>query len=152
MRRIFYEYFDDDDLLRISHAIKEMEKSTSGEIVVSVKERRGFRFRNTDIRRMAEREFVRLRMTDTRDRTGILLFILLKEREFIILADSGIHSIVGDAPWENIRNMLLDHFKRGAYCAGVVQAVRDMGAVLSPHFPIKPDDTNEISNRVIIRP
>jgi uncharacterized membrane protein len=143
--------FDDDDLLRISAKIKEMEKITSGEIVVSMKERRGFINKGKTIRQLAEREFVRLKMSDTRDRTGIMLYMILKDREFIVLADSGIHSIVGDEAWEKIRDLLLDEFKRGEYCEGIVRAVEQMGLTLSPHFPIKPDDTNEISNKVIVR-
>jgi uncharacterized membrane protein len=152
VKQIFYDFFNDDDLLRISDTIKEMEKTTSGEIVVSVKEKRGRLQSRTPLRKLAEKEFVRLRMNATRDRTGILLYIILREREFIVLADSGIHSIVGDKPWEQIKDMLIGYFKKGEYAQGIVKAVRTMGGILSPHFPIKPDDTNEISNRVIVRP
>jgi putative membrane protein len=91
-------------------------------------------------------------MKKTRDKTGILLFILLETREFYVLADDGIHSIVGDSAWEGIKDLLLQYFGNGDFCNGIIAAVREMGKILSPHFPIKPDDTNEISNRVIVRP
>lgn len=152
MNSLFYKFLNDDDLLRISRVITEMEKITSGEIVVSIKEKRGFFQRSKSIRQLAETEFARLNMNATRDRTGILLYMCLQSREFIVLADQGIHSLVGDSPWEQIKDMLVDYFKQGEYCSGIMEAVKRMGNILSPHFPIKPDDTNEISNRVIVMP
>ncbi len=152
MHSLFYEFLNDDELLRISHTIREMEKHTSGEIVVSIKERRGFFQKGVSAKRFAQKEFKRLGMKKTRDKTGILLFILLESREFYVLADDGIHSIVGDSAWEGIKETLLQYFTTGQFCNGIIAAVRDMGKILSPHFPIKPDDTNEISNRVIVRP
>ena len=91
-------------------------------------------------------------MGNTRDRTGILLYLVLQSREFTVLADSGIHEIVGDSAWEEVRDMLSTYFKTGKFCEGIMQAVQNMGSLLSRHFPIKPDDTNEISNKVIVRP
>lgn len=152
MNSLFYKFLNDDDLLRISHVITDMEKITSGEIVVSIKEKRGLFQRGKTIRQLAEKEFTRLKMHVTRDRTGILLYICLQSREFIVLADSGIHSIVGDTPWEQIKDLLVENFKMGEYCQGIMEAVKRMGNTLAPHFPIKPDDTNEIPNRVIVMP
>ena len=152
MHTLFYEFLNDDELLRISKTIREMEKYTSGEIVVSIKERRSFLQKHKTVKQLARKEFQRLGMKKTRDKTGILLFILLEAREFYVLADDGIHSIVGDSAWEGIKDILLHYFKDGAFSHGIAAAVREMGKILSPHFPIKPDDTNEISNRVIVRP
>ena len=152
MHNLFYEFLNDDELLRISRTIREMEKYTSGEIVVSIKEKRSIFQRHKTVQQLAQKEFRRLGMKKTRDKTGTLLFILLEAREFYVLADDGIHSIVGDSAWEGIKDLLLQYFKDGDFSRGIVAAVREMGKILSPHFPIKPDDTNEISNRVIVRP
>lgn len=152
MHTLFYEFLNDDELLRISKTIREMEKYTSGEIVVSIKERRSLLQKHKSVKQLAQKEFQRIGMKKTRDKTGILLFIILEAREFYVLADDGIHSIVGDSAWEGIKDLLLQYFKDGDFCHGIVAAVREMGKILSPHFPIKPDDTNEISNRVIVRP
>ena len=152
MSSLFYEFLNDDELLRISSAIKEMEKISSGEIVVSIKEKRGLLQKRKTVKQLAIEEFRRLGINKTRDKTGILLYILLKDREFHVFADDGIHSIVGDTTWEEIKDLLLQFFRDGEFCQGIVAAVSRIGAVLSAHFPIKPDDTNEISNRVIVRP
>lgn len=152
MDYLVYDFLDDDELLRISRAIKAMELHTSGEIVVSIKEKRGLLQRGKTIRQLAEGEFKRLRMGNTRDKTGILLFLVLQSREFIVLADSGIHEKVGDSAWETIRDMLKDNFKKGLFSEGIINAVTRMGNLLAGHFPIKPDDTNELSNKVIVRP
>jgi uncharacterized membrane protein len=129
-----------------------MELNTSGEIVVSIKEKRGLRQRRKSIRQLAESEFKRLKMGNTRDKTGILLFLVLQSKEFTVLADSGIHEKVGDSAWEGIRDLLAGHFKKGLFSEGIIKAVTTMGELLASHFPIKPDDTNELSNKVIIRP
>ncbi|MBI2419690.1 MAG: hypothetical protein HYV28_17645 [Ignavibacteriales bacterium] len=69
MNSLFYKFLNDDDLLRISHVITDMEKITSGEIVVSIKEKRGLFQRGKTIRQLAEKEFTRLKMNVTRDRS-----------------------------------------------------------------------------------
>ncbi len=152
MDYLVYDFLDDDELLRISETIKQSEKQTSGEIVVSIKEKRGLFQRNKTIRQLAEDEFKRLKMGNTRDKTGILLYMVLRSREFTVLADSGIHEKVADGTWQSVRDLLSSDFKNGKFCIGIMKAVTSMGNLLAQHFPIKPDDTNEISNKVIVRP
>ena len=152
MDYIVYNFLSDDELLRISNSIKEAEKTTSGEIVVSIKEKRSLTQGKKSIRTLAESEFSRLNLGNTRDKTGILLYMVLKSKEFTVLADSGIHELVGDSAWEGIRDLLSESFKKGEFCHGIINSVRSRSEILSKYFPIKPDDTNEISNKVIIQP
>ena len=152
MDYLVYDFLDDDELLRISETIKQSEKLTSGEIVVSIKEKRNLFQRSKTIRHLAEEEFKRLKMGNTRDHTGILLYLVLRSREFTVLADSGIHEKVGDSAWQGVRDLLSSDFKNGKFCEGIMGAVKSMGKLLGQYFPIKPDDTNEISNKVIVRP
>ncbi len=150
MNELIYHFFTDDDFLRISNKIKEAEKSTSGEIRVSIKEEIPFLKRNKTIKELAEEEFFRLNMDKTRDKTGILLFIVLGERKFYILADEGINEKVTPDTWGRIRSLMEDEFRNGRFTLGIIKGVEEIGKVLSQHFPIKPDDTNELSDRVII--
>ncbi len=76
MNELVYHFFDDDDFLRISNKISEAELITSGEIRVSIREDKTFAERNSDLRSLAEKEFYRLNMHQTRDKTGILTFFL----------------------------------------------------------------------------
>ncbi|MBI5730079.1 MAG: TPM domain-containing protein [Ignavibacteriales bacterium] len=151
MDRLIYNFFSDDDFLRISNQIKEMEKNTSGEIRVAVKEKKSFFDRRKQIRQLAEKEFYKLNMHNTRDKTGILLYLLLNERQFYILADQGIHKKVGDETWHKVRDEIQNHFQNGNFCDGLIWGIERVGKILSNHFPIKSGDTNELSNKVEVK-
>jgi uncharacterized membrane protein len=150
MNELVYHFFDDDDFLRISNKISEAELITSGEIRVSIRENKTFAERNSDLRSLAEKEFYRLNMHQTRDKTGILLFFLLGERQFYILADEGINEKVSSNVWTNISKEIQDNFKNGYFSQGIVKGIENVSKLLSEHFPIKPDDKNELTNRVVI--
>ncbi len=148
--RLIYHFFSDDDFLRISSKIKDAEKTTSGEIRVSIREKKQFMHRKKDIRRLAEEEFYKLNMHNTRDKTGILLYLLLYNRQFYILADEGINSKVSQETWDKVRDNIQTKFKDGHYTKGILSGIEQVGKILSAHFPIKPDDTNELSNEIVI--
>ena len=147
---LLYHYFNDDDFLRVSHKIKELEKITAGEIRIALKENKSFLKRNKQIDELAKEEFLSLGMSDTRDRTGILIYVLLGERQFYILADEGINQKVEQATWDNVRDDIQNEFRKGHYTEGLLKGIEDVGNILGEHFPVKPDDTNELSNKVVI--
>ena len=149
-QELLYHFFSDDDFLRISKTINEMEKITSGEIRVAVKEKKPLIKKAQDIRALAEEEFYKLNMHNTRDKTGILLYLILKERQFHILADEGINAKVSQEIWDTIRDEMQTEFRSGHFADGLLTGVKKVGQILSEHFPIKEDDTNELSNKVII--
>jgi uncharacterized membrane protein len=151
MNNLVYHFFDDDEFLRISDKIAEMELITSGEIRVSIKEHKSFSERNTDIKSLAENEFYRLNMHQTRDKTGILLFFLLGERRFYILADQGINEKVGQNVWVNVSNEIKEQFNNGYFSEGILKGIETVGKLLGEYFPIKYDDKNELTNRVVIQ-
>jgi len=144
-------YFSKRDLDGITKACSKAEENTSGEIRVSIFSKRPGKMMSLDLQEIALNEFYNLRMDKTRDKTGILLFILLKERKFQILADTGINSEVEQKTWDNIALGLSDYFKKGNYLDGVVNTVGEMGKILSNHFPKKVDDTNELSDEVSVK-
>lgn len=147
---ILYHYFSDDDFLAITDKIKESEKITSGEIRVSIKEEKPPTMLKFNIRKLAEKEFVRLKMHETRDKTGILLLIVLSEKSFYILADEGINEKVEQNTWNAVRDEIQYEFILGNYTEGIIKGVELIGNILAEHFPIKADDTNELSNQVVI--
>ncbi len=147
---LLYHFFDDDDFLDISNKIKEMEKITSGEIRVAIKEDAAFLKKKKEIKTLAEEEFYKLKMNSTRDKTGILIYILLSKRKFYILADSGINEKVNQDVWNKIRDEMQVEFQQGNYLEGIVTTIEKVGNLLSQYFPIKHDDTNELSNKVIV--
>lgn len=147
---LIYKFLNDDELLRISNKIKSEESQTAGEICVSIKESRSFMQRNTSVRKLAEEEFFKLGIDRTRDKTGIIIFFLLEAREFSIFADEGINKKVPENTWDKIKDEMQEHFLEGKFSEGIIHGVDKVGKILSEHFPIKPDDTNEISNRVVL--
>lgn len=149
--KILYRYFTDDELLRISNKIKEVEKTTSGEIAVSIREYRRFSERKKTLRELAEVEFYRLQINKTKEGTGVLIFLLLDERQFYILADNNINKLTGEQVWNEIKDIIQEKFMRGEFCKGILFGIDEIGKILAQYFPIKPDDVNEISNKVIIK-
>jgi uncharacterized membrane protein len=149
-KQLIYYFLNDDELLRISNKIKEIEKSTEGEICVSIKEHRSFFQKRKTVGKLAEEEFFKLGIDKTRDNTGILIFILLEDRQFYILADKGINQKVEQSTWDSIKDEMQKNFLKGNFSKGIIHGVEEVGRILSRHFPIKPDDTNEISNRVVV--
>jgi len=149
-KKFLYNFLSDDELHQIALKIKEKESSTAGEIVVSVKEKKPLLHKRKSLYDFAVSEFKRLGIKKTRDHTGILIFILLKEREFYILADSAINDKVADNTWELIKDKMEAKFREKKFCDGIIDAVDEVGTILSEHFPRKSDDTNELPDEVNI--
>lgn len=147
---LIYKFLNDDELLRISNKIKDEEKKTAGEICLSIRGNRSFLQRKKTVRELAEKEFFKLGIDKTRDKTGILIFFLLEAREFQILADSGINEKVPEKTWDNIKDQMQLHFLEGKFSEGIIHGIGRIGMILSTHFPVKPDDKDELSNRVVL--
>jgi glycosyltransferase involved in cell wall biosynthesis len=70
------------------------------------------------------------------------------ETELAIVGDEGIHRRVGDDYWARVRDLMLDGLRAGAARDAIVAGVAEVGRVLGEHFPRRPDDTNELTDRV----
>jgi len=149
-KKFLHGFLTEDELHQIAAKIKEKEGNTAGEIVVSVKEKKPLLKQKKTVSDLAVLEFKKLGIKKTRDHTGILIFILLKEREFYILADSAIHEKVEENTWEGVKDRMQDKFREKKFCDGILNAVDEVGTILAKHFPRKSDDTNELSDEVRI--
>jgi uncharacterized membrane protein len=139
-----------EDRDAISSAIHRVELFTSGEIKVVVRERRHFGEKRLTLEEMAIREFHRLKLSKTKDRTGILFFLLLSERKFHILADEGIHRKVSEGTWDHIAGSMSEQFKKGKHREGIVHGIELVGKILAEAFPTSAGDQNEISDDVVV--
>ena len=148
MKNLVKKLFTKEDLSAIAAAINEAEKITAGEIRVSIRQKRRWRERKLSIEEMARREFHDLGMTKTKDQTGILIFLLMDERKFFILADGGIHTKVEETTWTKIAEEMSSHFSKKKFHQGLIHGVQAVGRVLSRFFPRKANDTNELPNDV----
>lgn len=132
------------DVERVKAAIATAERSASGEIRVSVAP-----FFWGSVRRVAERAFVRLGMTVTKDRNGILFFIVPARKKFAVLGDEGIHAKVSQDFWESLAGLMSGHFRKGEFTEGLVAAIEEAGRQLAAYFPCDPStDVNELPDDV----
>lgn len=132
------------DIDRIREAIRDGEKKTSGEIRVSIS-----RFFWGRVRPAAERAFRRLGMIKTRDRNGILFFIVPSRRTFVVLGDEGIHARVGQDFWEEIAAAMSEDFKKGDFTDGLVRGIGKAADELAAHFPYDAAaDVNELPDEI----
>lgn len=94
--------------------------------------------------------FLELGVTETRDRSGVLLLVAEVERRVEILADRGIHQEVGIQGWQGIVAPLIDALRAGRAREGIEAAISEIGRDLAAKFPARPDDTNELPNEVVM--
>jgi putative membrane protein len=85
----------------------------------------------------------------TRDKTGVLVLISVFERRVWVLADQGINAKVPEGHWESIVKMITDGIKQKRATDAICAAVEKIGDLLKVHFPIKPDDIDELENVII---
>jgi uncharacterized membrane protein len=94
--------------------------------------------------------FGRLRVWDTERNTGVLIYLLLADRDVEIVADRGIHRAVGEAGWAAICREMEQAFGRGEFQAGVIGGVRAISDLLAAHCPPRPENPDELSDRPVI--
>jgi len=132
----------DDD--RIKAAIAAAEKQTSGEIRVSVS-----RFFWGSVTGAAEKAFTRMGMRATKDRNGILFFVVPSRHRFVVLGDEGIHQKVGQEFWNKLAAAMSGDFKAGKFNEGLIRGIAECGRLLAVHFPYQgARDVNELPDDI----
>lgn len=96
----------------------------------------------------AHQYFSQLGVHQTRERSGILIFLSEFERRVVLLGDRGIHSFVGDRGWQKAVQQLTQGIQGKRATDAVIQCIEHFGDVLAAEFPRRSDDVNELSNRV----
>jgi uncharacterized membrane protein len=131
------------DKVRIKRAIERSERKTSGEICVALSPPFW-----GDVWKAADRAFERLGMTATRNRNGVLFFVVPSRHRFVVLGDRGIDEKVGQEFWRRIAAILSERFREGDLTDGIVAGVEAVGEALAVHFPWLEGDTNELPDVV----
>ncbi|MFW5642570.1 MAG: TPM domain-containing protein [Alkalispirochaeta sp.] len=103
--------------------------------------------REEAVRRRALRHFVEAGVHDTKDRTGVLLFVSMMERRVELVADTGIAAKVPEREWKEIVATLTSGIGRGETATALVAAVEGIGAILADRVERRTDDMNELKNR-----
>lgn len=108
------------------------------------------RVMNEEVRRRAIRHFLESGVHRTRERNGLLIFVSLLERRIEIVADIGIADKVPPETWEAVVAGMRESLRSGDTAEALARAVSQCGDILAGHFPPRPDDINELSNKVQI--
>ncbi|MBK7650040.1 MAG: TPM domain-containing protein [Flammeovirgaceae bacterium] len=98
-------------------------------------------------RKRAENAFLQEEVFNTRQRTGIMIFISFFEHEVIVMADKGISEVVDQKEWDSMVRKIIDNVKQGKIVDGIEAAILRCGEILlEKGFVISPDDVNELKD------
>lgn len=123
-------------LKQIQNEIAQGERMHSAEIRFAVEATLPWSYlrRNALARERAEMVFAKLRVWDTEDNNGVLIYVELADQRIEIVADRGIAQHVPNARWEEISHMMRERFRAGEFEAGSIAAVRAVSAILAERF------------------
>lgn len=137
----------------IEGEIRKLELQTRAElrVLIHFKKIAGLGKKPLDrVYEIARLKFVDLGMTETEDRSGVLLFIAGPDRLFAVVGDEGIDARVLRDGWLTVAKKMGENFRKGRFEQGFSSAISHLAELFKEHYPIKPGDKNEISNAVIV--
>jgi len=126
---------------RVVAAIQAAERGTTGEIRLRIDRKCGRP--PLDAARIT---FHKLKMDQTAQRNGVLLYLSLADRQFAVFGDEGIDRHIGCDGWNAIRDRLAERFHKDQFAEGLADAIADIGRTLARHYPAKAGDRNELSD------
>lgn len=144
--------FPRQTLIAIEQAIKAGETAHVGEIRFVVEGALDGTplFKGQSARERAIDVFSQLRIWDTEHNNGVLIYLLLADRDVEIVADRGIHAQVGLEEWERICRTMETAFKQENYQGGVVSGIQVVTRHLMKHFPASGAGQNELPDKPVV--
>jgi len=134
----------------IERAIRESESTHGGQIRFAVEPALSIAalLHGQSPRQRAIDVFSQLKVWDTEHNNGVLIYVLLADRDVEIVADRGIHARLGNAGWESICREMEQAFRQGRFEEGVVAGIKAVGNHLRQHYPSK--RPNELPDKPVI--
>lgn len=134
----------------IEQAIAKSEAEHSGEVRFAVEPALdpAALWRGQAARERAIEVFSLLRLWDTAERNGVLIYLLLADRDIEIIVDRGLNMVKPDE-WEAICRRIEQALRRGQFEEGVVEGIEAVSRVLASHFPRRARDRNELPDRPV---
>jgi uncharacterized membrane protein len=137
---------------RIEQAIAAGERTHRGQVCFAVE---GALPPLRVLRRLTPREralevFGLLRVWDTEENAGVLVYLLLADRDVEIVADRGIDRRAAPGAWQAICARMEAAFREGRFVDGVLVGIDEIGALLSAHFPHTGNVPNELPDKPVI--
>jgi uncharacterized membrane protein len=139
-------------LTTIERTIKEGEATHSGQVRFVVEGALDGKplFRNQPARDRALDIFAHLRIWDTHDNNGVLIYLLLADHQVEIIADRGIDARVGAAGWQKICAEMETSFRSGNFAGGVIRGIDAVSRQLAAHFPKHDAGRNELPDAPVV--
>lgn len=136
----------------IERAIRETEARHDGQIRFAVEAALDLTplLAGQAARERAIEVFSELRAWDTEHNNGVLIYLLLADRDVEIVADRGIHARLGQETWETICRDMEAALRNGEFEVGVLAGIRAVGEHLAHHFPARSGKPNEIPDRPVV--
>jgi len=140
------DFFKPEESEAIVDAIRAAEKQTSGEVRLYVESHCKF----VDPLDRAAELFFALKMEQTAQRNGVLVYVAIKDRQLAIFGDKGIHEKVGDEFWEKEVAQMINHFNSENYAKGLARVITNIGEALRTNFPYQGEkDKNELPDDIV---
>ena len=137
------EFLGKENEKSIMAAIERAEGQTSGEIRVHIESKC-----REDVLDRAAWLFKKLKMQETKERNGVLIYLSINDHKFAIIGDSGINKVVPEGFWNDIKEDMIAHFTKGEFAIGLVKGIEESGQHLKKFFPCQADDVNELSDEI----
>jgi putative membrane protein len=102
-----------------------------------------------EVKEAAVTAFFREGLYRTRDATGVLVLISVFERWVCVLADRGIDEKLTSDVWQGVVASMVSGIKKQRQADAICEGIGKIGQLLADHFPIKPDDTDELKGVII---
>ncbi len=144
--------FGRSTLHKIEAAIKASEAEHVGEIRFAVEGGLDGAplFKGQSARERAIELFSQLRVWDTQQNTGVLIYVLLADRAVEIVADRGIDAKVDSQEWNKVCRQMEAAFRKADFESGVISGVQAVTRHLQQHFPSDSLDRNELPNKPVV--
>lgn len=144
--------FPDTTMSAIEQAIAAGERETSGELrfVVESALPASLLLAGQSAEERALGLFSALRVWDTEHNNGVLIYVLLADRQVALLADRAVNACVGTGEWESICHAMEAAFAEGRFESGAVAAIERVTQHLKEHFPAAADRGNELADRPLL--
>lgn len=137
------KFFNQSEQQLIIDAITAAELKTSGEIRVHME---NFCFGNE--LKAAEKVFAKLKMHETKERNGVLIYIATLSHKIAVAGDVGIHEKLGNEFWQKMVAKLIAQFRANKKAEALSGCILECGEQLGKYFPRSADDTNELTNTI----
>jgi uncharacterized membrane protein len=136
----------------IELSIAEVEKSHAGQIRFAVEAALDIKplLADQSARERAIEVFSQLRIWDTEHNNGVLIYLLLADRDVEIVADRGIHAKLGQLTWGMVCQEMEMSFRSEKFEEGVIAGIRRVGEYLAQHYPHAGTKVNELSDQPVI--